>query len=386
VEDIAPFEVCLSQSLLDDLIHRLEQTRWPDEVVDGGWDYGVPLALMREITNYWLTEFDWRAQEARINSFSNYVVNVEGIPLHFIYEAGREPAALPLVILHGWPSSFIEMLEIIPLLTEPAKYGGDARDAFSVVIPSLPGYGFSAKPTRRGFSYADVADLIVKLMAKLGYERFAAHAHDHGAAVMARICINHSQNVIAYHTTEPGIPAPDWASSSQPLSDAEAEYLNFRTKWQARDDGYASIQSTRPQTLAYGLNDSPAGLAAWIIDKWYNWTWEENQIGTHLPIPRDLLLANVMLYWVTETANSSARAYFESLHDARRIAADVRISVPLGVCLTNQRIERVPREYAARRYSDIRRWAELERGGHFVVGQEPQLVARSLREFFRSFR
>jgi pimeloyl-ACP methyl ester carboxylesterase len=381
-----PYVITTPQAALDDLRGRLRRTRWPDEVQGAGWDYGVPVAFLRDLTSYWAETFDWRAQEDRLNSFANYRIQLTGLGIHFIYELGRGPHPIPLLITHGWPSSFLEMLELIPLLTDPARHGGDPADAFDVIIPSIPGYAFSDPPLQRGFSYPDIAGLWIQLMDALGYARFGAHAHDHGAAVMTHVLVKHPERVIGYHTTEPSIPGPNLTLDSPDLSVEERAFLEIRSVWRARDDGYARVQSTRPQTLAYGLNDSPAGLAAWLLDKWYAWTAPPSG-NLEDSFSRDFLLSTVTLYWLTETVNATARAYFEGAHDPRRLPPDFTIQVPTGVSLgATQAIERPPREFAARRFRDIRYWIELGRGGHFLAGEEPAVLAESLRAFFRMLR
>lgn len=383
---VEPLNIRLPEERLEDLKQRLVQTRWPDEVEGAGWDYGVPRQWLQQLTAYWAGGFDWRAIEARVNAVSNYRAMVDGVGIHFLHAHGSGPDPLPLLLIHGWPSSFVEMLDILPLLTDPASHGGTATDAFDVVVPSLPGYGFSDKPNRRGFSYGDIAGRFVTLMEGLGYPRFVAHSHDHGAAIMGRVSTQHRGRLIGYHTTEPGIPSPHIDPADPGLSNAERAYLAYQQEWSSEDNGYARIQATRPQTLAYGLTDSPVGLAAWILDKWQAWTAPPN--GDLLQLfTMDQLLANVTLYWLTETANSSARAYYEGVHDPNPLAPDAKITVPTGVALVaRQPIERVPREYAERRFSDIRRWVELPRGGHFLAGEEPSLLAEALRDFFHPLR
>lgn len=372
---IEPFIAAVPERDLEDLRDRLRRTRWPEEVNGAGWDYGVPLGWMKEMVAYWAEEFDWRAQEARINAFPNFIADLDGFKVHFIQATGEGSDRIPLLLLHGWPSSFVEFLDIIPLLT---------RDGFDVIVPSLPGYGFSDIPLERGFTSLSIANVIVTLMDALGYERFAVHAHDHGASVMSRMAYYHPERIIGYHTTEPGIPGPPIEPDSPGLSEAERAFFAFQESWERNDSGYARIQKTRPQTLAYAMNDSPAGLAAWILDKWQVWTAPPS--GSLLDsFSRDELLANVALYWLTETANYGARAYFDNNHYMAPLPDDATIDVPVGVALVaTQGIERVPREYATRRYPNIRHWVELPRGGHFIAGEEPELLAESIRTFVRA--
>jgi pimeloyl-ACP methyl ester carboxylesterase len=383
--EIQPYQVQIAEETLQDLKERLRRTRWPDEVENAGWNYGIPLEVMRELMEYWRDQFDWRAQEQYINSFSNFHTSIDGSGIHFIHERGQGPKPLPLLLTHGWPSSFYDMLKLIPLLTDPANHGGEATDAFDVVVPSIPGHGFSDRPLQPGFEDYQVAKLWIKLMTGLGYERFAAHAYDLGASITGLLCLHHPEYVIGYHTTSPANPGPALAVDTPDLSEAERAYLAYEKTWYREEGGYAHILGTRPQTLAYGLNDSPIGLAAWIMEKWYAWT---NPPGENRPLSftKDELLANVTIYWLTQTINSANRFYFEGQHTPWPKPGD-SVRVPLGVALTaTQQFERPPREYVERLYPDIRHWVELPRGGHFVALEEPQLVAESIRTFFRPLR
>jgi pimeloyl-ACP methyl ester carboxylesterase len=389
-----PFTVHVSEEILADLRQRLVRTRWPDEVAGASWNYGVPLPYMRELVHYWHTRFDWRAQERRINSLAQYRATIDGYGVHFVHERGKGPNPLPLLITHGWPSSFVEMLDLVPLLTDPVRFGGDAADAFDVIIPSLPGYGFSDRLTGEGKQPTGWAMLWASLMEGLGYARFGAHAGDIGASVTSRLALQFPERVVGYHTPEPSImPGAYVEPLGPPLTDAERAYKQVQARFRDVEDGYAHIQATRPQTLAYGLNDSPAGLAAWIVDKWYSWTAPPTgDLEDHFT--KDQLLTNIMIYWVTETINSANRAYYSDGHwrnpDASQDpndGADLRLRVPVGVMLTaTQPIERAPREYVERMATDIRRWVELPRGGHFIALEEPQLVADSIRAFFKELR
>ncbi|MGH2549122.1 MAG: epoxide hydrolase family protein [Thermomicrobiales bacterium] len=372
---IEPFVVRVPEKELADLQDRLRRTRWPEEVDGAGWDYGVPLAWMKDIVTYWAEEFDWRGQEARINAFPNFIADLDGFKLHFIHAKGEGSNRMPLLMMHGWPSSFVEYLEIIPFLV---------REGFDVIVPSLPGYGFSEIPLSRGFTSLSIANVMIKLMDALGYERFAVHAHDHGASVMSRMAYHHPQRIIGYHTTEAGIPGADIESDSPGLSEEEYAYFAFQKAWEKNDSGYARIQKTRPQTIAYALNDSPAGLAAWILDKWQVWTAPPSG-NLNDSFSNDELLANVALYWLTGTVNYAGRAYYDNVNYMESLPEGATIDVPMGAALVaTQGVERVPREYAARRFSDIRHWVEMPRGGHFIAGEEPELLAESIRDFLHS--
>jgi len=379
-----PFQIAISQEVLDDLQERLARTRWPDEVQDAGWRYGANLDYMQELANYWLTKFDWRAQEQWINSFANYQTMIGDLRIHFIHERGKGPNPIPLVITHGWPSSFVEMLKLIPLLTDPASHGGEASDAFDVVVPSVPGFGFSDRPLKAGMTRWRVADLWATLMDGLGYERYGLQANDIGAVISAWLSLDFPERVIGLHTMMPTFPPPSFDEDQPRMTDSEKNFKAVIDAWDQEEGGYNAIQSTRPQTLAYGLNDSPAGLMAWIVEKWRVWTDPDGNIEEYFS--KDELLTNVLIYWATETANSSVRSYYERAHDSHRLAPDDRIRVPTGVALSLEAVQRAPREWVQRRYSDIRHWTEFSSGGHFLAAENPELLARDIREFFRQFR
>jgi pimeloyl-ACP methyl ester carboxylesterase len=381
---IETFKSAIPQETLDDLRVRLSQTRWPDEVEEAGWRYGANLGYMKELAHYWMTEFDWRAQERRINSFANFQAEVGDLRIHFIHERGKGRNPIPLLITHGWPSSFVEMLKLIPLLTDPAAHGGEASDSFDVVVPSVPGYGFSERPSKAGMTRWHVAELWAQLMQGLGYARFGMQANDIGAVISAWLALDHPDRVIGLLTCMPSFPQPDRGAGAPPMTAAEQAFAATASSWDQEEGGYNAIQSTRPQTLAYGLNDSPAGLMAWIVEKWRVWTDPDGDLEQYFS--KDELLTNVMIYWATETANSAARSYYERAHDSRRLQPDERIRVPTGVALTTEAIEQAPREWAERRYADIRRWTEFSVGGHFIAAERPQLLAAEIREFFRQFR
>ncbi len=378
------FEINVPEPVLDDLRARLRRTRWPDEVQGAGWRYGADLTYMQELTAYWLDRYDWRLQERHLNTFPNFRLDVDGLRIHFIHARGKGPNPIPLLITHGWPSSFDEMLKLIPLLRDPVPHGADPADSFDVIVPSVPGYGFSDRPLQPGMTRGQVAHLWLKLMHALGYPRFALHANDIGAVISSWLALDHPESVIALHTMMPGFPSPAFAPGEPPMSQAEKDFAALSESWDRDEGGYNLIQETRPQTLGYGLNDSPVGLMAWIIEKWRAWTAPDAELDHFFS--KDELLTNVMVYWVTETANSAARSYFERAHDPRRLPPDDRIRVPTGVALTTEANQHAPREWVERRYTDIRRWTEFPRGGHFMAAEQPELLAAELREFFRQFR
>jgi pimeloyl-ACP methyl ester carboxylesterase len=378
---IDSFVVDVPQAILDDLRDRLARTRWPDEVEDAGWDYGANLAYMRALVEHWRTRFDWRAQERAMNALPHFRADVEGIGIHLIHMRGRGPAPLPLLITHGWPSSFVEMLALVPLLADPAAHGGDPTDAFDVIVPSIPGFGFSDRPGR-GMTRSRVAGLFARLMDGLGYARYAVHGNDIGAVINGWLALDAPERIIALHTLMPTFPSPVIGPDVQPLTEAEQAFAELQRRWQQEEGGYNLIQETRPQTLGYGLHDSPAGLAAWIVEKWRAWTDPTGDLNRYFT--PDLLLTNVTVYWVTGTANAANRSYYERAREPRRVTT--RLVVPAGVALTTEPIQRPPRERAERSFADIRRWVDLPRGGHFVAAEAPEILAEELRTFFRPFR
>jgi len=381
---IEPFKISIPREILDNLHQRLERTRWPDEVHQSGWRYGANLEYMKELADYWLTKFDWRAQEQRINSFASYQAVVGDLRVHFVHERGKGPNPIPLLITHGWPSSFVEMLELVPMLTDPASHGGKASDSFDVIVPSVPGYGFSERPLQAGMTRWRVAELWAKLMDGLGYRRFGLHANDIGAVISGWLAFDHPEKVIGFHTMMPTFPPPSFDESQTPMTEAEKSFQAFVDAWDQDEGGYQAIQTTRPQTLAYGLNDSPVALMAWIVEKWRAWTNPNGNIEDYFS--KDELLANVMIYWATETANSSIRSYYERAHDTRSLSSNDKIRVPTGIALTMEAVERAPREWVERRYADIRRWTEFPSGGHFLAAENPKMLAVEIREFFQQFR
>lgn len=377
-----PFDVNVPQETLDDLRERLARTRWPGEVSGAGWDYGTNLAYIKELVNYWQDGFDWREQECAINKFSHFRADIDGFGLHFIHERGKGPNSLPILLTHGWPDSFFRMHKIIPLLTDPASHGGNAEDAFDVVAPSLPGYGFSDRPTEKGMNEQRIAGLFAKLMTEpLGYERFAAHGGDVGSGVTEMLARAHAALLAGIHLTD----VPYWhlfAVMPDDLSEAEREYLEAGKRWQMEEGAYAMLQATKPQTLAYGLNDSPAGLAAWIVEKFRSWSDCDGDVEKRFT--KDELLTNITIYWATETINSSFLPYYEAQHHSQNDAG-ARVEVPTGVAIFPKDIVPAPRDYGERIF-DIRRWTEMPRGGHFAAMEEPELLAENIRALFRPLR
>jgi pimeloyl-ACP methyl ester carboxylesterase len=383
--DVTPFTMNVPDDILTDLRARLAQTRWPGELPDTGWEYGSNLAYIQELVEYWRTQFDWRAQERMLNELPHFRTQIDGLGIHFIHVRGKGPHPHPLVITHGWPSTFFEILKIIPRLTDPASYGGDPADAFDVVVPSLPGYGFSDHTRERGMSVFRVADLWTQLMAGLGYTRYGAQGGDWGASVTARLGFIDAEHVSGIHTTSvaSGTIRPYLGPGARPLSEAEKRLLEEREAWQRAEGGYAHIQGTKPQTLSYGLNDSPAGLCAWIVEKFR--TWSDCGGDVESVYTKDELLTTVTIYWVTQTINSSTRIYFESQRHPWEMQQNDRINVPCAVALFPKDLSHPPREWGERGYN-VQRWTEMPRGGHFAAMEEPDMLVEDIRAFFRTVR
>ena len=381
---VQPFKIDIPDSVLEDLQSRLERTRWPDEMPGTEWDYGSNLDYVKELVEYWRTKFDWRAQEKLINSFAHFKTEVDGLDIHFIHEKGKGPNPVPLVVTHGWPGTFFEMHKIIPLLSDPAGHGGDAADSFDVVVPSMPGYGFSGHPTERGMDVLAVGDLWAKLMSEnLGYQRFGAQGGDWGASVTAKLGLSHADKVIGIHTTSVTRPPPSFGPGSKPLSEAEEILLQQRRDWQAAEGGYAHIQGTKPQTLSYGLNDSPAGLAAWIVEKYR--TWSDCGGDVEKRFTKDELLTTITIYWVTQTIGSSTKIYYETLRKPWNMAKGERIEVPCAIAAFPAEISVPSRELAERSYN-VQQWTVMPAGGHFAALEEPDRLVEDIRSFFRPLR
>ncbi len=373
---IEPFTIHVDDDVLADLRRRLERTRWPDQIPGTGWDYGTDRAYLEELVRYWLESFDWRRQEALLNTWPQFKTAVEGIDLHFAQVKGKGPAPLPLVITHGWPGSFFEMHKVIGPLTDPAAYGGDPADAFDVVVPSIPGFGFSGPTRERGVSPARVAEVLNGLMTEqLGYSRYGAQGGDFGSAISRQIGNLYPEHVVGVHLNMVG----GWPNEA-PANEQEREIEELRNWWVTNETGYSAIQRTKPQSLAYGLNDSPAGLAAWIVEKWR--TWSDCDGDVERRFSKDDLLTNITIYWVTETITSSVRFYYES---ARAPIAPQKGPVPIGVAMFPKDMIRTTRAQAEDHYN-ITHWTEMPRGGHFAAMEEPELFVEDVRTFFRAVR
>ena len=381
---VEPFKIEVSDSDLDDLRARLERTRWPDELPGTGWDYGSNLDYIKELVDYWRTKFDWRAQEQLINSFSHFKTDVDGLGIHFIHEKGKGPNPIPLVVTHGWPGTFFEMHKIISLLSDPASHGGDPEDAFDIVVPSMPGYGFSDHPAERGLDVFYVGELWAKLMSNnLGYQRFGAQGGDWGASVTAKLGFSHPDKIIGIHSTSVTRPTPYLGPGTRELSEAEKSTIQHRTDWQESEGGYAHIQGTKPQTLSYGLNESPVGLAAWIVEKYR--TWSDCGGNVESRFTKDELLTTVTIYWVTQSIGSSAKLYYETNRKPWNLKQGERIEVPCGIASFPGENTVPLREWAERSYN-VQHWTDMPSGGHFAALEEPVNLVEDIRKFFRPLR
>lgn len=382
--DVKPFTIEVPEAVLADLHRRLDQTRWSGEIPGSDWDYGTNLAYLKELLAYWRNHFDWRAQERLINTFQHFKTTVNGQGIHFIHERGKGPDPLPLVITHGWPGSFFEMYKITPMLADPGRYGGDAADAFDVVVPSMPGYGFSDPTTERGMHVYKISELWATLMTEgLGYDRFGAQGGDWGASVTNYLGYAYAQHLIGIHTTSITRPTPYLGSGAKALSAAEKTMMDRREAWLQAEGGYSHIQGTKPQTLSYGLNDSPAGLAAWIVEKYRTWSDCNGEVETRFS--KDELLTTITIYWVTQSINSSMRLYYETQRQPWNLASGERIQVPTGVAVFPKEISAPPREWGERSFN-VQRWTEMPCGGHFAALEEPERLVEDIRAFFRPLR
>ena len=387
MSEIRDFRIDVSDDELNDLRTRLAETRWPDAETPDDWSQGLPLAYARELRDYWLHDYDWRAREAHFNSFPQFTTTIDGLDVHFIRRKSDHPDAAPLLITHGWPGSVVEFHKIIEPLANPTAHGGDAADAFDVICPSLPGYGFSGKPDATGWGVGKIAEVWDTLMQRIGYERYYAQGGDWGAAVTTAIAMQDKGRCAGIHVNMPSAGPTQEARDNPTERDKQAfEGGRYYNAW---GSGYSKQQSTRPQTLGYGLVDSPMGQAAWIIEKFLEWTDCEDADGKKHPenvLSRDELLDNVMFYWLTATGASSARLYWESFNRTFGGGNQDKIMLPTGCSIFPKEIVPTPRSWAEQRYGNIVYWNELDKGGHFAAFEQPELFVDELRECFRLMR
>jgi pimeloyl-ACP methyl ester carboxylesterase len=385
--ELTPFKIDVPDKVLDDLRERLRRTRWPDQIPGAEWDYGAELTAVQHLCEYWLDGYDWRAAEAALNTWPQFTTTVDpdgggDIHLHFVHARSPEPDALPLIITHGWPGSIVEFQRVVGPLTDPVAHGGNAADAFHVVAPSLPGYAFSGPTTRRGVDIRVAAQANAALMAGLGYDRYVAQGGDWGAMATQHIALVDPDHVAAIHLNMVVAGPPDPANPTDGVTPEEMAGLASMGEFVANETGYQQIQGTKPQTLAYGLTDSPAGLAAWIYEKFRTWSDCDGDPLNIFTI--DELLTNITVYWVTGTINSSTRMYYESMK-SKRFGAAERVQQPVGVANFPKELYQPPRAWAETRYN-IQRWERFDQGGHFAAMEQPDVLVREIREFFRSVR
>jgi epoxide hydrolase len=382
---VHPFRIEIPRAQLDDLHTRLDLTRWPDELPDAGWAYGASLPYVRDLADHWRNAYDWREHEAALNEIPQFITEIDGAQVHFLHVRSPEPDAMPLILTHGWPGSIVEFLGLIGPLSDPRSEGGDPADAFHLVIPSIPGFGFSGPTRERGWNVSRVARAWAELMRRLGYERYAAQGGDMGALISPALGRVAPESVIGIHVNAAAVgfqplgPVPEDVQAE--LTEAERERLAAAGAFSEDGTGYRAIQSTRPQTLAYGLTDSPVGQLAWIIEKFKEWSNPSAELPEDA-VDRDTLLTNVMLYWLTATAGSAARMYYESTQDTDWFPT-TSSGVPTAVA-------NFPEDTAIRRFAEeantIVRWSEFDRGGHFAALEAPDQLTGDIREFFRSLR
>jgi pimeloyl-ACP methyl ester carboxylesterase len=378
---ITPFSIAVPDADLADLRSRLRATRWPERETVDDWSQGIPLSYVRELVAYWADRYDWRARERRLNSFPQFRAQIDGLGIHFFHVRSPHAHAVPLLMTHGWPGSVVEFIKVFEPLTSPEKHGGDARDAFHVICPSLPGYGFSDKPAAKGCGVERIAELWDDLMLTLGYARYLAQGGDWGAAVTTQIAVQNRGHCRGIHLNMP-IASPRAGAAADPTPDEKLAFAAMQ-RYASQEAGYSAQQSTRPQTLGYGLVDSPVAQCAWIVEKFHAWT----DCGGHPEnvLSRDELLDNVMLYWLPGNGASSARLYWESFRSARgsKLAA---VTLPTGCSLFAKEVARPPRDWVAARYTDLVYWNTVPKGGHFAAFEQPELFIAELRDCFRGMR
>jgi len=378
---VIPFKIHVADSVLADLKQRLARTRLPGEITGSDWDYGTNLAYLKELVAYWQQKFDWRAAERRLNQFDQFTTTIDGLDIHFIHQRSKNPNAMPIAITHGWPGSIVEFTKIIPLLTDPAAHGGNASDAFHVVAISLPGFGFSGKPVERGYGPERMAGILAQLMARLGYTRYGLQGGDWGSSISRFAAINDASHVVGLHTNFClAGPPPGAKDPNEGVTAAELERTRARQTFFDTERGYFLEQSTKPQTIGYALDDSPAGLAAWIVEKFR--AWSDVNGNVEQKFTKDELLTNIMLYWVTQSGASSARIYYEN---QRAKPPQGRVQVPTACAVFPKEISIAPRRWVEAQYN-VTRWTEMPRGGHFAAMEEPTLLAEDIRAFFGTLR
>jgi len=388
IDAIRPFTIQVPDADIDDLKARLAMSRIPDHLPDTGWDYGTDMVYLRELVDYWLNEFDWREQESALNEFEQFVTQIDGVDVHFIHQRSTHADAIPLLLTHGWPGSIAEFRKIIGPLTQPELYGGDPADAFHVVAPSLPGFGFSGKPTQRGYNPERMAHTLAALMQRLGYERYGAQGGDWGAIINRIHAYHYSDRLIGLHSNFVLANPPADAALADAVPEAEMAARERRQAYMLNEVGYQQIQGTKPQSVGVGLNDSPAGLAAWIVEKFHGWSDIDRRLpagyGLEEKFTKDDMLTNISLYWFTSSITSSARIYFENRNVAMQEPLGF-VAVPTAGAIFPSEIYLTPRKWAEASYNIVR-WTPMPQGGHFAAMEEPALLLEDVRAFFRTLR
>lgn len=379
---VKPFKIDISEEVLEDLNNRLAHVRWPGNLINQEGDRGIDKSYLQSLVSYWHKGYNWRLQENDLNQYAQFTTNVDGVNIHFMHIKGKGKNPMPLILTHGWPDSFLRYKKVIPILTDPASFGGDANDSFDVIIPSLPGFGFSSPPEFSGCNNSRVADLWAKLMTEnLGYKKFAAAGGDIGSGVTRYLALQHQDLLVAIYLNDVGIIKDLLkANDIEKLSTEEIQYQKNAQQWIAQEGGYMSIQSTKPQTLAYGLSDSPVGLAAWIIEKFRSWSDCNGDLQNSYSM--DELITNVMIYWLSNTIGTSAQMYFENTHSLPPMG---KIAVPTGLGIFPKDILLPPKVWAEKNLNIVH-WSEMPRGGHFAAMEEPILFTEDMTKFFRLFR
>lgn len=387
-DEIRPFKIEITPGTLSELRQRLKSTRWTSQIEGTGWDAGTDLDYLKQLVGYWVEGFDWRKQEAALNEFAHFKTDLDGMDIHFIHERGKGPDPFPIILTHGYPDSFYRFAKIIPMLIDPESHGGRAEDAFDVVVPDLPGYGFSGKPPKHGTIF-QVNDLWARLMTeKLGYPRFGAHGGDWGGTVTEQLARSHADAVVAIHLTD--VPFGHLFQRPDDPSPAEKKLFKHNEEWMQKEGAYALIQSTKPQSLEPGLNDSPAGLAAWLVEKYRSWSDCGGKIEARFS--KDELLTQITIYWAAETIGTSFLPYYDYANASAMTWMKEGVKkwtgssqVPAAFAIFPKDISQPPREWASR-FFNVQRWTEMPRGGHFAAMEEPKLLAEDLRAWFRNFR
>jgi epoxide hydrolase len=380
-EAIVPYRINVADATLKDVKERLAKTRFPSEIDSSGWDYGTNLAYLKALVTYWRTTFNWREQERRLNQLPQFTTTIDGVPIHFVHQRSSNPNATPLVMIHGWPGSFFEFTKVIGPLTEPTRSGANASDAFHVVALSLPGYGFSGKPRTGGYGPTRMARTVAQLMARLGYTRYGAQGGDWGASIVRQLGLVDPSHLIGLHSNMCLANAPPGPNPNERVPAEDLKRVQAAQAGSATELGYFQIQSTRPMTLGYGLNDSPAGLAAWIVEKFR--AWSDSGGDVEKKFTKDELLTNIMIYWVTESGPSSVRLYFENRLDSGLTG---RVEVPFACArFPREMFAIVPTKWIEAQYN-LQQLTDMPSGGHFAAMEEPQLLVEDVRKFFRGRR